>query len=648
MRIGGFGPAKQRAEHPYLKNVYLDASESDQIRTWKISWQVTDSAGKILLNPYSDASEPLQLKPSPVPGSGPHQFVFSPPSPGDFKVKLILADPQNPSTRSEASTIVKAVNLRPEALVKVIAGPNPPSKNPSSDKRVSSGLEVVRAGFPVYLMGVGFDKNASEPEHYNRGGNEPDVYGKNHDHLQRQFGFNWKLSYIPEGDRPVSDVTDSLVGEGQVVHFVPSSPGRYIASVVIDDNDASGSLQSLEGRIILLILDDDREYDGAACVECHRETVEFYDQTAHKEADIGCDSCHGPAKAHLAQSKENKAGKKRAIAVNLDAGLCGQCHSQYGEWEKSNHADGMPYGYLEIAKPLLTECTRCHNAKHFISTMKMSEAMRVEFHEVHRMRKRASGGRMPDFAFLPRKDEAGVTCVACHDIHGAASTRELGSRSGDSAAICQTCHREKWQKVLLTGEAGSFKSATEYPGKAYDRENPHNTERKCLQCHSATANKHVDERGVRSVGGHTFRMRAAGPNGVLGGFGPGRGSAGTSLNPGETDDVLLLEPCLECHDEVTDFNLNGVQAEVYEKWLALGEKLKSANGGTLPGTKPGDKCAKCHRGGTLPFNDDPQLVLEKAYTNYKLIQNDRSWGIHNTEYVLQLLDDSIESLDKSN
>ena len=111
---------------------------------------------------------------------------------------------------------------------------------------------------------------------------------------------------------------------------------------------------------------------------------------------------------------------------------------------------------------------------------------------------------------------------------------------------------------------------------------------------------------------------------------------------------MLLEPCLECHDEVTDFNLNGVQAEVYEKWLALGEKLKSANGGTLPGTKPGDKCAKCHRGGTLPFDDDPQLVLEKAYTNFKLIQNDRSWGIHNTEYALQLLDDSIESLDKSN
>jgi predicted CXXCH cytochrome family protein len=278
--------------------------------------------------------------------------------------------------------------------------------------------------------------------------------------------------------------------------------------------------------------------------------------------------------------------------------------------------------------------------------MEMSEAMKVEFHEVPEMRKRASKGRMPDFSFLPRKDEAGVACVACHDIHGAASTRKLGSRSENPAAICQTCHREKWQNALLTGEAGSFESAAEYPGKIYERENPHDTERKCLQCHGGSANKEMDAQGVRSVGGHTYRMRAAGSNGVLGGYGEGRGGAGTSLNPEETDDILHLVPCLECHDEMTTFNFNGVQAEVYKKWLALGEKLKAANGGVLPGTKPGDKCAICHRGGTLPFDNDPLRILEKAYTNYKLIKNDRSWGIHNVEYVFQLLDDSTRSLHK--
>ena len=54
--------------------------------------------------------------------------------------------------------------------------------------------------------------------------------------------------------------------------------------------------------------------------------------------------------------------------------------------------------------------------------------------------------------------------------------------------------------------------------------------------------------------------------------------------------------------------------------------------------------ATCHRGGTLPFAEDPRLVLENAYTNYKLVMNDRSWGVHNPRYARKLLTDSIASV----
>ncbi len=46
----------------------------------------------------------------------------------------------------------------------------------------------------------------------------------------------------------------------------------------------------------------------------------------------------------------------------------------------------------------------------------------------------------------------------------------------------------------------------------------------------------------------------------------------------------------------------------------------------------------------MPFDDDPRLILENAYTNYKLVMNDRSWGIHNYKYTRKLLEDSIRSL----
>ncbi|MFA7635405.1 MAG: hypothetical protein WCZ48_06400, partial [Bacillota bacterium] len=96
--------------------------------------------------------------------------------------------------------------------------------------------------------------------------------------------------------------------------------------------------------------------------------------------------------------------------------------------------------------------------------------------------------------------------------------------------------------------------------------------------------------------------------------------------------------------DATTFNIDGKQQDIYDLWVELGTLLRERNDGILPGYKPGDKCASCHRGGTLPFADDPQLILENAYTNYKLVGNDRSWGIHNYQYMRQLLVDSIESV----
>ena len=71
--------------------------------------------------------------------------------------------------------------------------------------------------------------------------------------------------------------------------------------------------------------------------------------------------------------------------------------------------------------------------------------------------------------------------------------------------------------------------------------------------------------------------------------------------------------------------------------------LKGENHGFLPANEPG-KCARCHKGGTVPFLNDSYDILEHAYTNYKLMVNDRSQGIHNPGYVKKLLQDSIDSI----
>lgn len=46
--------------------------------------------------------------------------------------------------------------------------------------------------------------------------------------------------------------------------------------------------------------------------------------------------------------------------------------------------------------------------------------------------------------------------------------------------------------------------------------------------------------------------------------------------------------------------------------MRLGDLLRGQNSVVPPGYKPGGKCATCHRGGTLPFDNDPALALENA------------------------------------
>ncbi|MCR4427188.1 MAG: hypothetical protein NUW23_13565 [Firmicutes bacterium] len=99
-----------------------------------------------------------------------------------------------------------------------------------------------------------------------------------------------------------------------------------------------------------------------------------------------------------------------------------------------------------------------------------------------------------------------------------------------------------------------------------------------------------------------------------------------------------------CHLYVDGSDINGRQSQIRVLWEELGALLRDLNGGVLPWYRPGDKWATCDRGGTLPFNDDLHLVLENAYINYKLVMNDRSWGMYNYEYTRRLLEDSIEAV----
>lgn len=315
-----------------------------------------------------------------------------------------------------------------------------------------------------------------------------------------------------------------------------------------------------------------------------------------------CVSCHRERFAGWSATIHAKAGGTclschRAATLHqpdtrvtlYDSASCAGCHSHEArEWQASGHNRPVPYTPGEIAPELIADCVRCHNAAGFVAVI----------------------GSGQTFATARGKQEQaaspGVTCAACHDPHAAGGRALL--RVGSPAKACDPCHGDKWQALAFIGTGGQRYPDTSYAGVS---RSPHNTGERCVTCHMARP-------AADNAGGHTLRLRT----------------------PSSLPNII---PCLSCHAGIRDFNLRGRQEEVKGLLRSLEEMLKARNGGELPGFQPG-KCNQCHRGGTQPFKDDPDGLLEQAFQNYRFILNDQSDGVHNPAYTVKLLRDSIKHI----
>jgi hypothetical protein len=332
---------------PYNTTVYVDAGDSRNISRAGIRWEVRDAQGNLVEDPYT-AGRPLQLEPSPIPGSSPLEYTFTPPRPGRFTVRLLLTNDLAPGAVAAADLAVVAENAPPEALPGVFGGQLAPGR----------GVTTAVAGRPVYLSGWALDKNMPSPELYNPGGRAADPYGKNDDWNQRRFAWHWRLEYEnATGQR--SDVTSLLKGgeadrsaaEAQYPFFTPAAPGLYTATLTVQDRDPFGSLASEPAQIAVRVLPvDQAEADETTCLsaECHPALVKRQAAGVKPAGGMPCQGCHGPGLPHLAAA--GPAEKRASMMVSFDSTRCGECHYQESlEWGKARHSDGNAFGYHEVA-----------------------------------------------------------------------------------------------------------------------------------------------------------------------------------------------------------------------------------------------------------------------------------------------------------
>ena len=529
-------------------------------------------------------------------------YSFIIPATGNYQVKLFVTDSSGVVT--SASLKFSAANIAPEAVPSVIPGP---SELPYSDNdqvyASTSGSTYVSAGETVYLRGFAIDQTLLSVEEFNPDAPCFDIYeNKNGNFSASLFDYEWTLK-----DKNDTDLTHLLSPSATSENIFFDIPGGtpegdyFVATLTVTDDELATS-DPVELKITVAT------ETAIRCTTCHSDVN--YANTAHATVPGGadCQDCHGLASIHVSDPSNNK------LPSSYWSGVCGQCHIEFAEIQKANHSDPLSFGYFEPSEGRLTSCYRCHYTPGYIGAVESG----IDFHDF------SYGSDALDE--IP-KDTPNVSCSVCHDPHEADSENPFGLRTGSAGTACDTCHYEKWQNAILEGVAGPFGNGYHYPGEDYDVTNWHRTEDKCVLCHMNTASAPTDDSGILMIGGHTFRMRDFGPDNT----------------PYTDDDTLNIAVCQSCHQGLDSFDRNGFQTEIQHLLENLRDLLMENNHDFLPANKPGN-CARCHKGGTVEFLDDPNFILDNAYTNYKLIANDRSRGIHNPAYIKKLLQDSINSI----
>jgi DmsE family decaheme c-type cytochrome len=184
------------------------------------------------------------------------------------------------------------------------------------------------------------------------------------------------------------------------------------------------------------VVQDPAQYVGEdTCLTCHEG--QKYDRTAHAlksngrtpAATHGCESCHGPGKAHVDGSGDTtKIIRLKAISPQESSASCTGCHDRrtHALWAGSQH-DQRNVG-----------CVTCHSVHAPKGPKQLVAATEAQ---VCATCHRSVVNKQHRFNHMPVREGA-LTCSSCHNTHGSVNLRLLktGTTIDES---CASCHAEK-------------------------------------------------------------------------------------------------------------------------------------------------------------------------------------------------------------
>ncbi len=171
------------------------------------------------------------------------------------------------------------------------------------------------------------------------------------------------------------------------------------------------------------------------CLTCHADKGKVYNATEHGHASNprapaaqhGCESCHGPGKAHVDGGGDKTKIKRFTGMTPAEVNqTCDRCHN------RGTHAEWI--GSMHDSRNL--SCITCHSVHTFKSQTSQLKAVNdidtcMQCHRTEALKIRRVG-------HMPLR-EGKMGCASCHNPHGSTNVRLL--RAGNSIAeSCSSCH----------------------------------------------------------------------------------------------------------------------------------------------------------------------------------------------------------------
>jgi DmsE family decaheme c-type cytochrome len=180
------------------------------------------------------------------------------------------------------------------------------------------------------------------------------------------------------------------------------------------------------------------DYAGQdTCLGCHEDKGAAVKDGPHARAfnprtpaaTNGCESCHGPGKAHAeAGGDTTKIQVISKLSPAAASELCTSCHDRgkHAFWSGSQH-DGRHVG-----------CTSCHSAHAAKGPKQLKAASESALCSTCH---KSITNKQTRFNHMPVR-EGKLQCSSCHNVHGTSNVKLLkaGTTVNES---CTSCHAEK-------------------------------------------------------------------------------------------------------------------------------------------------------------------------------------------------------------